>query len=194
MFAGKQYRNSRTVKVEKAVCSSCLVSLMHAKEGGNLVLAEVREFLHSVKTRRLKRAEMQSIFSQFFHIFFISLMAVTLHLKTLKRKSSVWKEISVRKFFHINLQLLWFRSTTFWCSETSFYIVNHTAIAWGVPQSPLSSRKGTHHSLHLVSCSNSRIGSPRPAAWTVGAAGVSAVWGGVVRPWIWSFSAYMIQE
>lgn len=31
LFAGKQYRNPRAVKVEKAVGSSCLVSLMDAE-------------------------------------------------------------------------------------------------------------------------------------------------------------------
>lgn len=61
-------------------------------------------------------------------LFLVFLMAVTLHLKNAKRKSSVWKVVSVRKFFHINLHLLWFSNMTFWCSETPFYIVNHTAI------------------------------------------------------------------
>lgn len=86
-----------------------------SEEGGNLVLAEGREFLYPEKMRSWKREESREAE----HFF---LMAVTLHLKNPKRKSSVWKEISVRKFFHRNLHLLCFRNTTFWSQKLLFML------------------------------------------------------------------------
>lgn len=166
MFAGKQCRNSRTVKVEKAAGSSCLVSLMDAemfRGRRKPCFCRGERISPSSENQELEEGREQRCRALF--IFFFFLIAFTLHLKNPKTKSSVWKDICVRKFFHINLQLLWFRNTTFWCSEIPFDIVNHPAIAWGLPQSPLNSGKGTHHLFYLVSCSNGRIGPPRPEKW-----------------------------
>lgn len=66
-------------------------------------------------------------------------MAVTLHLKNPKRKSSVWKVVSTQRLFHINQRLLWFMNTRFWRSEAPFCIGSGTAMAGGLPQGPPNS-------------------------------------------------------
>lgn len=105
----------------------CLWWMLRCSEGGgNLVLAEVRELLNRVKTRSWKREESRDAECFFAFLLFFFLMAVTLHLKNPKRKSSVWKEISVRKIFYKNLQLLLWLGTQHIGAQKLLFILSIT--------------------------------------------------------------------